>query len=131
MKMLGANGLALSMTDTPTGSPSTTSGSARIAAKKSVVKTFQTLIHTVTDVASRCWGDNDLRTLYIGENIVNSATKVLFDRQDFIDLIREELGKDAAEYLIDLVDDTYADGYQDGYSNGYGDGLHDGHLEEI
>ena len=97
--------------------------------------------------------DEFLRTLYIGENVVNSATKVLFDDKDFIDLVEQYMGSDAAQYLIELIGDREEDiriaydhgiadawcahgaedyaegmsvGYEDGYDKGYTAGYCDG-----
>lgn len=94
-----------------------------------------------------------MRTLYIGENVVNSATKVLFDDKDFIDLVEQYMGSDAAQYLIELIGDREEDvriaydhgiadawcahgaedyaegmsvGYEDGYDKGYTAGYCDG-----
>lgn len=57
-------------------------------------------------------------TIYIGDSIVDAETKVLFDRQDFVDLVREKLGNDAEVYLKELLEDTYQDGYNLGYDHG-------------
>lgn len=100
-----------------------------------------------------------MRTLYIGENVVNSATKVLFDSRDFIDLVEQYMGRDAARYLEDLIEEDkldqdrmaqdlqdaynegaedawshqdfeqYNNGHEDGYDEGYKVGYAEGYAE--
>ena len=115
--------------------------------------TCLTLIRIAILAESRCWGENAVRTLYIGENVVNSATKIIFDEHDFIKLVEEYMGSDAAAYLHELIGDidediriayengasdawsqqdaeTYQEGmdvgFEDGYDRGYKAGYCDG-----
>lgn len=43
-------------------------------------------------------------TLYIGNDINTAEMKVLFCERDFIDLVAEKLGGDAARFLEDIID---------------------------
>ena len=52
-----------------------------------------------------------METIYIGDDIVTAETKVLFDRQDFVDLVHEKLGNEAGTYLRDFLEDMYQEGY--------------------
>lgn len=85
-------------------------------------------------------------TLYIDDRV-----EVLFDQNDFVDLIRQRMGDDAARYLLTAIDRLndkanamyeqgredgyergYADGelsYQEGYDAGYQDGMEQAHIE--
>lgn len=67
-------------------------------------------------------------TIYIGDSIVDAETKVLFDRQDFVDLVREKLGNDAETYLKDFLEDMYHDGYSQGYADGHENGYDAGYY---
>lgn len=67
-------------------------------------------------------------TLYIGSDINTAETKVLFDEQDFLELVEERMGRDARAH-IESIEERHKlaleDAYNDGWSDGYEDGLHD------
>lgn len=89
-------------------------------------------------------------TIYIGDD---REMKVLFDERDFIDLVYEKLGGDAARFLEDIIDhhsaetndayergrlagleesddgSAYAAGCEDGYESGWSDGHSAGYQE--
>lgn len=52
-------------------------------------------------------------TIYLDDRMVT-----MFSKQDFVDLIREELGRDAGNYLEDAFEDAYQDGYNLGRRHG-------------
>lgn len=73
------------------------------------------------------------KTLYIGSDISTAETKVLFGEYDFVELVDEYLGRDAKQYLAEIIkqrDDAiqelaylnrcgdYDDRYQDGFDAG-------------
>lgn len=66
------------------------------------------------------------KTLYIGDDITTAETKVLFDERDFLELVKEQLGRDASEYLERLISAKEYDQYRKGWGEGYDDGFHDG-----
>lgn len=86
-------------------------------------------------------------TIYIGDSIVDAETKVLFDRQDFVDLVEQCMGRDAARYLENLIEtdeldqnqraqelqDAYDEGAEDAWSHQdfeqYNNGRDDGYEE--
>jgi len=83
-------------------------------------------------------------TIYIGQDMATAEVKVLFDERDFIDLVAEKLGGDAARFLEDIIDhhssetnDAYERGRLAGleenddataYNNGREDGYEEGHT---
>lgn len=42
-------------------------------------------------------------TLYIGHDAVTAGMKVLFSEQDFVNLVREKMGNDSAEYIQNIM----------------------------
>lgn len=77
------------------------------------------------------------KTIYIGRDIKAAEPKVLFEERDFIELIGQYMGADAAHYMECLLraaeENAGADGYDEGYDTGYVDGytagLEDGNKE--
>lgn len=97
-----------------------------------------------------------METLYIGHDVATAEMKVLFSEQDFVDLVSQYMGCDAALYLKGLIQlnedekrrhelelaDAYDEGASDawnrhdfeefengkeeGYQEGYDDGYADG-----
>lgn len=95
-------------------------------------------------------------TIYIGNDINTAKTKVLFDQRNFVELIDQYMGADAARCLecllradVKALDDAYekgrlagleedasseclyynnghADGYDEGYDAGYAEGYAEG-----
>lgn len=82
------------------------------------------------------------KTLYIGDEI-----KVLFGKENFIELVDEMMGNDAKNYLRRLLTQEFAEGhrlgyreaedfycddedsnYMAGYDDGYDEGWADGHA---
>ena len=79
-------------------------------------------------------------TIYIGDSIVDSETKVLFDESDFVDLVKQYMGSEAASYLENIINsnaDAVIEAYENGVSNAwsqydateYSNGRDDGYEE--
>lgn len=46
-----------------------------------------------------------METLYIGHDAATAEMKVIFDEQNFVDLVQEQLGSDARRYLEAIISD--------------------------
>lgn len=72
-------------------------------------------------------------TLYIGNDILAAKTEILFSEQQFVNLVDQYMGSDAAKYLERCLQSTGDDmreherEVQDAYDAGYEHGLMDGH----
>lgn len=69
------------------------------------------------------------QTIYIGDDVATSQMKVLFNEQDFINLIEEYMGRDVRNYLESLIrhqKELIAIEKQEEWESGYTEGFKDG-----
>lgn len=72
--------------------------------------------------------------LHIGNDPSSREYTFLENNHDFVVLVDERLGREAADFVAGLIESkeealTYSRGYKDGYTDGYEAGYEDGEME--